>query len=105
MGDSEKVFPGDLPKPKKQEKTPEDQAKADEQTKMDRYILKTFTSPEGVEVLKLLNNHYIKKLSAPVRDADGSFNASMTTFTLWEREGQKKLINDIELRMERAKKG
>jgi len=105
MAGSENVFPGDLNAPKKQEKTQKVEAKQDETKQMDKYLLKTFSSPEGKKVLEFLNEFYIQSVLKPVKDPAGTINSDMTTFGLYQQEGQKLLIKNIEMRVERAKSG
>ena len=78
---------------------------SDEDKEMDKFILKIFSLPVGKKVLEFLNQHYIQSIHKPVKQANGTINSDMTTYGLYQKEGQKLLIKNIEMRMERAKSG
>jgi len=70
---------------------------------MDVLIAKTFSTPAGKKVLKWLRNQYIDgPVEAYVVDRNGNINAAATTFQMYQREGQRIIIKNLEMRMKRA---
>ena len=73
---------------------------------LDILIGKTFSSVAGREVLKFLRDKYIDgAVEGYVVDRNGSINAEATTFQMYQREGQRILIKNLEMRMKRANSG
>jgi len=69
----------------------------------DVLIAKAFNSLAGRKVLKWMRDTYIDNaIEGYVVDRNGSINADATTFQMYQREGQRILIKNIEMRMKRA---
>lgn len=70
---------------------------------MDVLIAKTFSSHSGMKVMEWLREQYI---DAPVEgyviDRNGNINADATTFQMYQREGQRIIVKNLEMRMKRA---
>ena len=70
---------------------------------MDVLIAKTFSSHAGRKVLEWLRQQYIENpVEGYVVDRNGAINADATTFQMYQREGQKIVIKNLEMRMKRA---
>ena len=70
---------------------------------MDVLIAKTFSSHAGRKVLKWLREQYIDgPVEGYVVDKNGSINADATTFQMYQREGQRIIVKNIEMRMKRG---
>ncbi len=97
--DTRGQMPGDLPEVKAgvpaelSEKVKEE----------DVFIAKTFSTPNGRKTLQWLRELYIEApLQGYVVDSRGAINADATTFQLYQKEGQKIAIKNIEMRVKRA---
>lgn len=72
----------------------------------DQLIAKAFGTPSGKKVLQILKEKYVETgLQGYVIDRNGSINAQATTFEMWQKEGQRLMIKNIEMRIERANSG
>lgn len=72
----------------------------------DSYIAKTFSTPTGRKTLEWLKSRYVESgLSGYVVDRNGGINAEATTFEMWQKEGQRVLVRNIEMRIKRANSG
>ena len=70
---------------------------------MDVLIAKTFSSEAGRKVLAWLREHYIDgPVEGYVVDRNGNINADATTFQMYQREGQRIIVKNLEMRMKRA---
>jgi len=70
---------------------------------MDVLIAKTFNSQAGRKVLAWLREQYIDgPVEGYVVDRNGNINAGATTFQMYQREGQRIIIKNLEMRMKRA---
>jgi len=70
---------------------------------MDVLIAKTFNSPAGKKVLEWLKEEYVEGIVAGyVVDRNGTINAMASTFQMYQREGQRILVKNIEKRMKRG---
>ena len=71
---------------------------------LDVLIAKTFSSHAGAKVLKWLRDQYIDgPVEGYVLDRNGSINSAATTFRMYQRDGQRILIKNIEMRIKRGK--
>jgi len=74
-----------------------------ERKDMDILIAKTFGSQAGKKVLKWLRDQYIDgPVEGYVVDRNGNINSAATTFRMYQRDGQRILIKNIEMRMKRG---
>ncbi len=90
---------GDLNEPKS--RIPPEMA--EKMREMDVLFAKTFNSAAGKKVLSYLREQYIDfGVTGYVVDGQGTINAMATTFQLYQREGQRILVKNIEMRMKRA---
>lgn len=90
---------GDLNEPKKG--IPEEMAQ--KILEMDVLIAKTFSTHAGKKVLGWLRQQYIENpVEGYVVDRNGNINADATTFQLYQQQGQKIVIKNLEMRMKRA---
>jgi len=97
--DNRSHLPGELNE-KKKGVPPEVAAKLRE---VDLILAKTFGTPTGRRALKFLRDQYIDgPVEGYVVDRNGAINADATTFQMYQREGQRILIKNIEMRMKRA---
>lgn len=94
---AEKIpMPGDLNEPKPPE-LPE------KHREMDVLFAKTFNSAAGKKVLAYLKEEYVDVVvGGYVVDRNGTINAMASTFQMYQREGQRILVKNIEKRMKRA---
>ncbi len=70
---------------------------------MDVLFAKTFNSPAGQKVLEYLKEEYVEGIVAGyVVDRNGTINAMASTFQMYQREGQRILVKNIEKRMKRG---
>lgn len=70
---------------------------------MDVLIAKTFSTHAGKKVLDWLRKQYVENpVEGYVVDRNGNINADATTFQMYQREGQKIVIKNLEMRMKRA---
>lgn len=100
VGDSNRgQMPGDLQETK--QGVPKELA--EKVLEEDVFIAKTFSTPAGRKTLQWLRELYIEAaLQGYVVDGRGAINAEATTFQMYQREGQRFLIKNIEMRMKRA---
>lgn len=90
---------GDLNEPKKGVPAPI----SEKIHEMDVLIAKTFSSHAGKKVLGWLRQQYIENpVEGYVVDRNGAINADATTFQLYQKEGQKIVVKNLEMRMKRA---
>ena len=69
----------------------------------DVLLAKTFSTPAGRKTLKWLRDQYIDgPTEGYVVDRNGSINADATTFQMYQREGQRFLVKNLEMRIKRA---
>lgn len=69
----------------------------------DVLIAKTFNSAAGKKVLEWLRTEYVESYQAGyVVDRNGTINANATTFDIYQREGKRMLVKNIEMRMKRS---
>jgi hypothetical protein len=92
---------GDLNEPKKGVPTPISKKILE----MDVLIAKTFCTQAGKKVLSWLREQYVENpVEGYVVDRNGNINADATTFQMYQREGQKIVVKNLEMRMKRANK-
>jgi len=97
--DSRKHLPGEFNMPEKG--IPKEEA--DKMREMDTAIAKTFNSTAGKKVLEWLRGEYVDTaIMGYAIDRNGAFNADVTTFQLYQREGQRIVVKNIEMRIKRA---
>jgi len=71
---------------------------------MDVLIGRAFSTYAGGKVLTWLRETYMDNaVEGYVVDKNGTINAEATTFQMYQREGQRILIKNIEMRMKRSK--
>jgi len=76
---------------------------AEKMREIDTLIAKTFSSFAGRKVLAWLKEEYFEgRATGYVVDRNGAINAAATTFQLYQREGQRILLKNIEMRIKRA---
>jgi len=99
MDENKPSLPGDLNVPKPGV-PPELAAKILE---MDALFSKTFNTAAGKKVLAYLKEEYVEGIVAGyVVDRNGTINAMASTFQMYQREGQRILVKNIEKRMKRG---
>jgi len=92
-------MPGDLPEVKAG--VPKELSK--KSLEEDVFIAKTFSTPSGRKTLEWLRNLYIEApVAGYVVDRNGNINAAATTFQLYQKEGQRIVIKNIEMRVKRG---
>ena len=97
--DNRSHLPGELNE-KKQGIPPEVAEKIRE---VDVLLAKTFSTPTGRKALKWLRDQYVDNpVEGYVVDRNGAINADATTFQMYQREGQRIIIKNIEMRIKRA---
>jgi len=70
---------------------------------MDVLFAKTFNSPAGRKVLQCLQAEYVDRgVAGYVVDRNGTINAMASTFQMYQHEGQRILVKNIEKRMKRG---
>ncbi len=90
---------GDLNEPKS--RIPPEMA--EKMREMDVLFAKTFNSAAGKKVLSYLKEEYVDVIVAGyVVDRNGNINALASTYQMYQREGQRILVKNIEKRMKRA---
>ena len=99
MAEDKTPMPGDLNQPK----TGIPPEVAEKMREMDILIAKTFSSQAGRKVLAWLREQYIDgPVQGYVVDRNGNINAHATTFQMYQREGQRIIVKNLEMRMKRA---
>lgn len=90
---------GDLPGPDKKALEAAQQKIHDE----DVILAKTFSTPTGRKALEWLRDQYVDRpVTGYVVDKRGAINAAASTFQMWQREGQRIVVKDIEMRIKRS---
>lgn len=70
---------------------------------VDVLLAKTFSTPTGRKILQWLRDQYIDgPTEGYVVDRNGAINADATTFQMYQREGQRFLVKNLEMRVKRA---
>jgi len=70
---------------------------------MDVLIAKTFSTLAGKKVLDWLRQQYVENpVEGYVVDRNGAINADATTFQMYQLQGQRIVIKNLEMRMKRA---
>ena len=73
---------------------------------LDLLLGKTFSTGPGIEVMKWMKEKYVEGPAAGyVIDRMGQINAMASTFDMYQREGQRILVKNIEMRIKRANTG
>lgn len=99
MEENKPRMPGDMNAPKPG--VPPELGEKDRE--MDVLFAKTFNSQAGKKVLTYLRELYVEVAAAGyVVDRNGTINAMASTFQMYQREGQRILVKNIEKRMKRA---